>query len=150
MRDAVHVVGQLLAVEMDAGALPHVVRERRPDAVTLDHREPRSRPDAVEAECLDRVLRGVDAVVHLLDGQLEDLHAALDTRLERGVALALEGGALATEEPLDRRQRVRVVVHRGPADGALEGGADPWGIDGADDAAPEGSAAAPAGAADGP
>ena len=112
VRHAVHVVGQLLAVEMDARALVHVVLEGGANPVPLDDREARARPRAVEAERLHWLLLGVDGVVHLLDGQLEDLDAVLDPGLEREVARSRHGRSLAAEEPLDRGLGVRVVIHR--------------------------------------
>ena len=112
VRHAVHRVRQLLAVEMDAGRLVHVVLERRADRVALDDRQSRTRPRPVESEGLDGVLLRIDAVVHLLDRELEDLHAVHDRRFERLVAVALDLGGLAAEEPVDGSLRRRVVVDR--------------------------------------
>ena len=112
VRHAVHRVRHLLAVEMDAGRLVHVVLERRADRVALDDVSARSRPRPVEAEGLDGVLLRIDAVVHLLDRELEDLHAVHDRRFERLVAVAVDLRGLAAEEPVDGSLRHRVVVDR--------------------------------------
>ena len=144
MRHAIHVVRQLLAVEMDARALVHVVREDRPDAVSLDDRQTRAWPRAVEAERLHWLLLGVDGVIHLFDGQLEDLDAVLEAGLEG----RLPGRAMDSPSPPRNRSTAALAFASlsivGPADGATDGAADPWAIDGAADAgAAAGLAAAP-------
>ena len=65
------------------------------------------------------VLLRVDPVLDLVDRQLEDLDVALELRLERLVAVALDLGRLAAEEAVDDGLRVGVVVdRRADGDGA--------------------------------
>ena len=89
---------------------------------------PRTGPGAVEAERLDRVLRGIDLVVHLLDGQLEDLDAVLDRRLER------ELPARASDAPSPPRNRSTTASAFASwsiagADGAATAACDPRSCD---------------------
>ena len=101
--NAVHVVRQPLAVEMDAGRLLQVVLEDRPDLVALDDVEPRPGPHRVEPERRDRVLHRVDLVLDLVDRELEDLDVTVERRLLGLVAGALDLVVLAVEEPRDDR-----------------------------------------------
>src|SRR3989304_3583792 len=62
-RHAVHGVGDLLAVEVDAGRLIEVVAERGAHLVALDDPQQRPRPGLVEADGLDRRLARIDLPV---------------------------------------------------------------------------------------
>ncbi len=96
---------------MDPGRLVEVVLEDRPEPVALDHVDARAGPGAVEAECVDRRLLGVDLVLDLVDGQLEDLRRTVALRVAvRLVAGPIERSTLAVQKALDHGQGVRVMV----------------------------------------
>ncbi|MBA2489455.1 MAG: hypothetical protein H0V36_09095 [Chloroflexi bacterium] len=73
-------------MEVDTGGLVEVVGEDRPDCVAFDDGQSWPWPNAVVAECGDRILERVDAMVDPVDGQFEDFGVALDPWLERLVA----------------------------------------------------------------
>ncbi len=93
----------------------------------------------LKPSALSGLLLRVDPVLDLLDRQLEDLHPVLDPGLERLVAVALDLGRLAAEEPVDGRLRGGVVVdRRADGDGAADADA-PGSCDASCDGATEGA-----------
>ncbi len=110
MRNAIHVVGHALAVEVDPRGLAHPVGEDGLDSVALDHIDPWPGPRPVEAEPIERRLLRVDLVLDLIDGQIEDLDPVLDPGFSVGlVPESVHLPRLAAQESLHDLECVRVM-----------------------------------------
>jgi hypothetical protein len=110
VRHAVHLVRQLLTVEVDPGRLVKVVLEDGPDRVAFDDVEPGAGPGAVEPERRESGLLRVGHVADLVDREVEHLDAAVHLRREGLIAGSLDLGGFAVEEPFHDRQGGGIMV----------------------------------------